>query len=49
MELDWLCTGVLKVSHLFYMKGFYELFSWVGKEALVGIRRLTINAWATGL
>jgi hypothetical protein len=46
MELDWLCTGVLKVSHLCYMKGFYELLSWVSKKALVGIRCLTINTQA---
>jgi hypothetical protein len=46
MELDWLCTGVLKVSHLCYMKGFYEAPSWVSKKALVGIRCLTINTRA---
>jgi hypothetical protein len=46
MELDWLCTGVLKVSHLCYMKGCYELLSWVRKKALVGIRCLTINTRA---
>jgi hypothetical protein len=46
MELDWLCIGELKVSHLCYMKGFYELLSWLGNEALVGIKCLTINTRA---
>jgi hypothetical protein len=46
MELDWLCTGALKVSHLCCMEGFYELLSWVNKKALVAIRCLTINTWA---
>jgi hypothetical protein len=46
MELDLFFTGVLKVSHLCYMKGFYELLSWVSKKALVGRRCLTINTKA---
>ncbi len=28
------------------MKGFYEILSWLGKEAVVGIRCLTIYTWA---
>ncbi len=43
MELDWFCTGVLKVSHVCYLKGFCELLSWVSTKALVGLRCLTIN------
>jgi hypothetical protein len=43
MELDWFCIGVLEVSKLCYMKGFYVLLSWVSTKALVGIRYLTIN------
>jgi hypothetical protein len=43
MELDWFYTGVLKVSHLCYMKGFCELLSWVSTKALVGMRSLNIN------
>jgi hypothetical protein len=46
MELDWFCIGVLKVSHLCYMKGFCELFSWVSTKAHVGMRCLIINTQA---
>jgi hypothetical protein len=43
MELEWFCTGVLKVSHVCYMTGFCELLSWVSTKTLVGMQCLTIN------
>jgi hypothetical protein len=43
MELDWFCTGVLKVRHPCLMRAFMNYSAcWRSKKALVGIRCLTI-------
>jgi hypothetical protein len=43
MELDWFCTGVLKVRNLCLMRAYMNYSAcWRSKKALVGIRCLTI-------